>query len=82
MTSVPGMPVGSMVDAAKGAGIPAARSLSAGAYVCNNVYYALLSCESDYGHQGLFVHVPGTEAVSTPLAARALTRCIETALHG
>ena len=76
------LPVHAMVSAIQAEDIPAALSLSAGAYVCNNVYYALLSCESDYGHQGLFVHVPGTEAVSTPLAARALTRCIETALHG
>ena len=62
-------------------GIPAALSLSAGAYVCNDVYYALLGCESTFGHRGLFVHVPGTEAVSTPLAARALALCIETALQ-
>ena len=76
------LPVHAMVSAIQAEQIPAALSLSAGAYVCNDVYYALLGCEAAFGHRGLFVHVPGTEAVSTPLAARALVRCIETALHG
>ena len=76
------LPIHAMISAIQAEGIPAALSLSAGAYVCNDVYYALLGCESAFGHRGLFVHVPGTEAVSTPLAARALALCIETALQG
>ena len=76
------LPVHAMISVIQAAGIPAALSLSAGAYVCNDVYYALLACEKEFGHKGLFVHVPGTEVVSTPAAASALALCIETALHG
>lgn len=75
------LPVHAMIDAIKAEDIPATLSLSAGAYVCNDVYYALLSCEAAYGHRGLFVHVPGTEAVATPQAARAITLCAEAALN-
>ena len=73
------LPVHRMLDALQAAGIPAHLSLSAGAYVCNDVYYALLSCEKVYGHRGLFVHVPGEEAVDSATAARALTLCAEAA---
>ena len=76
------LPVHDMIAAMTGAGIPAQLSLSAGAYVCNDVYYALLGCEGEFGHKGLFVHVPGTEIVSVEDMARALTLCIETALKG
>lgn len=74
------LPVHAMVDALKAADIPAYLSLSAGAYVCNDVYYALLQCESAYGHQGLFLHVPGTEAVAPEKAAQAILLCAQTAL--
>lgn len=76
------LPVNAMVDRIRDAGIPASLSLSAGAFVCNDVYYALLRSEKALGHRGLFVHVPDAEAVSTPDAARALALCIETALEG
>lgn len=75
------LPVHAMIDQIKAAGIPAALSFSAGAYVCNDVYYALLACEAAYGHQGLFVHVPGTEAVAPEQAARAVAICAEAALN-
>ena len=74
------LPVHAMIDAMKAAGIPAALSLSAGAYVCNDVYYALLTAEADLGHRGLFIHVPGMDAVDADAAARAITLCLETAL--
>lgn len=70
------LPVHEMVAAIQAEGIPAHLSLSAGAYVCNDVYYALLGCEEEYGHRGLFVHVPGTEAVDAARAARAIAACI------
>lgn len=70
------LPVHDMIAAISEAGIPAHLSLSAGAYVCNDVYYALLNCEKEFGHRGLFVHVPGTEAVGVEDAARALEICI------
>ena len=75
------LPIHAMIDAVKAAGIPCALSLSAGAYVCNDVYFALLSAEEEYGHRGLFVHVPGTDVVSTEDAARAIALCAEHAFH-
>lgn len=74
------LPVHAMIDAMKAAQIPAYLSLSAGAYVCNDVYYALLQCEAELGHRGLFIHVPGEEAVDADTAARALALCLQTAL--
>ena len=74
------LPVHEMIAAIQAEGIPAQLSLSAGAYVCNDVYWALLSSEAQLGHRGLFVHVPGTEAVATAQAARAIAICAETCL--
>jgi pyroglutamyl-peptidase len=74
------LPVHDMIAAINEAGIPAHLSLSAGAYVCNDVYYALLSCEKEFGHKGLFVHVPGTEIFSVEDMARALEICLLTAI--
>lgn len=48
------LPVKKLVDAVKAAGIACAPSFSAGTYVCNHIYYTLLSVMS----RGLFVHVP------------------------
>lgn len=75
------LPVHAMVDGMKAAEIPACLSLSAGAYVCNDVYYALLRCEKEFGHRGLFVHVPGSDVVDAQTAAGAIVICLETALH-
>lgn len=74
------LPVHDMIAAINAAGIPAHLSLSAGAYVCNDVYYALLACEAEFGHKGLFVHVPGEDAVSVEDMARALEFCLNTAV--
>lgn len=69
-----------MIDAMKAENIPAQLSLSAGAYVCNDLYYALLACEEEFGHRGLFIHVPDTAAVDSASAARAIELCLEKAL--
>ena len=74
------LPVHQMIDAMNAAEVPAALSLSAGAYVCNDVYYALLSCEEALGHRGLFVHVPAAADLPVPTVAKGLTLCIETLL--
>ena len=74
------LPVNEMVAAIQAEQIHASLSLSAGAYVCNDVYYALLRSETALRHRGLFVHVPDAEVVSAQQAARALTICLETAL--
>lgn len=64
------LPVEKLVDAVKAAGVACAPSFSAGTYVCNHVYYTLLSLMP----RGLFVHVPfvpeqtaGREAPSVEL---------------
>lgn len=74
------LPIHAMIDAVKAAEIPCTLSLSAGAYVCNDVYWALLDCEADYGHRGLFIHVPSPDAVSIQDMARAIAICAEAAL--
>lgn len=48
------LPVEKLVDAVKAAGVACAPSFSAGTYVCNHIYYTLLSAMP----RGLFVHVP------------------------
>ncbi len=75
------LPVKEMAAAMKDAGIPACLSLSAGAYVCNDVYYALLSWEEEFGHRGMFLHVPGEEVADADTAARAIALCIRSALN-
>lgn len=74
------LPVHAMVDAMRAKEIPAWVSLSAGAYVCNDLYYHLLSQREELGYQGLFIHVPDTADLDADRAAAALTACIETAL--
>lgn len=70
------LPVKTMVQAMKDAGVPAARSLSAGSYVCNCVLYSALHYAQEKGMQTkcCFVHVPfipeqteGKDAPSMPL---------------
>lgn len=75
------LPVHAIIDAMKAADVPAHLSLSAGAYVCNDVYYALLACEGEFGLRGLFIHVPDAEAVDAETAARALEIALRTALQ-
>lgn len=55
-----GLPVAAIVDALRAAGIPAAKSSTAGNYVCNNVFYGLmhLIATERPGLVGGFVHVP------------------------
>lgn len=74
------LPVNGMVAAMKQLDIPAYLSLSAGAYVCNDLYYALLRTETELGHRGVFIHVPDEETMSVDQVAQALTVCIRTAL--
>lgn len=75
------LPIQDLIAAVKAAGVPCGLSLSAGAYVCNDVYFALLSAEAEYGHRGLFIHVPGEDAVSLDDMARAIAVCAEAALR-
>lgn len=74
------LPVQRMVETLEAAGLPARLSLSAGAYVCNDLYYRALAEERAHGYCCAFVHVPGEEVLSAEKAADALTLCLRTAL--
>ena len=71
-----------MVDAMKSAGLPADLSLTAGAYVCNDLYFALLDRGLTVGGEGVFVHVPTEDVVSAVDAAKGLEICLQTTLEG
>lgn len=70
------MPVMDMVKAMGKEGIPARLSLSAGAYVCNDLYWHMLLDEQQGGCPALFVHVPELEVVPAESAAGALAMCV------
>ena len=74
------LPVKRMIAAVKEAGLPCALSLSAGSYVCNDLYWALLRLRGENGPDGIFIHVPGTDVLSPEESARALRLCAEAAL--
>lgn len=52
------IPVRGIVDAVKGAGISCGLSYSAGAYVCNDLFYALRHHYEGTGTRVGFIHVP------------------------
>ena len=81
------LPVRSLADAIRAAGIPAAVSESAGTYVCNSVMYAMLHYVSEAG-LGIpcgFIHLPyldvqacaeGTPVISRDDAVRAVRTAV------
>ena len=72
------LPVGRMVGDVRAAGLPARLSLSAGAYVCNDLYYAVMRGQGRYGYRGLFIHVPAESELPLADIARALLCCLQT----
>jgi pyroglutamyl-peptidase len=52
------LPIKEMVDAAKAAGVPASVSLSAGAFLCNHVFYVAQNKFAGTKMRSGFVHVP------------------------
>ena len=52
------LPVKEMVEAIKNAGVPAAVSLSAGAFLCNHVFYVAQNKFAGTNVRSGFVHVP------------------------
>ena len=52
------LPIKEMVDAAKAAGVPASVSLSAGAFLCNHVFYVAQNKFAGAKVRSGFVHVP------------------------
>ena len=72
------LPVKRMVAAIREAGLPGRLSLSAGAYVCNDLYYALMRGQEQGGYRGLFIHVPAEREMPLADTARALLCCLRT----
>lgn len=83
------LPVRTMVAALRAAELPAELSLSAGAFVCNHVFYGLMhvAAATKRNFRGGFLHVPcltqgeGIGARSMPLddIVRGIIICLETA---
>ena len=74
------LPVAAMADAIGENGIPSVLSLSAGLYVCNDLYYRVLHHFHNTGVRAAFIHVPaasGAVCMDPATAARALTLAIE-----
>jgi pyroglutamyl-peptidase len=76
------LPVRDMVVAIKEAGIPAALSYSAGAFVCNDTLYTLLHRYNGTNTRVCFIHVPymtgqGEPSLTKEQITAALTAAIE-----
>jgi pyroglutamyl-peptidase len=52
------LPIKEIVEAIKDAGVPAAVSLSAGAFLCNHIFYVAQNKFADTSVRSGFVHVP------------------------
>ena len=70
------LPLAGIVETLRGEGLPCSLSVSAGSYVCNDLYYTLLSHQKELGYRGLFVHVPSADRVDPETAADILVRLI------
>lgn len=79
-----GVPVKAAVAAVRALGIPAEVSNSAGTYVCNDVFYALLQLAAERGGPAIgFVHVPYAPAqtVAKPGVPSMATATVAAALR-
>ena len=75
------LPVMRLVEKVKEQELPCALSLSAGAYVCNDLYWSMLTWqEEEGGCPCLFVHVPSVEYLPSRMTADALQLIISGAL--
>jgi len=86
-----GLPVTRIVQRLRECGIPASPSLSAGAFVCNHVFFRLIHALQGSGTIGGFVHVPyasehvvdrpGTPSLPLVTIAEALRLAAEVSLR-
>ncbi|HXD84743.1 MAG TPA: pyroglutamyl-peptidase I [Rudaea sp.] len=84
------LPVKAMLQRLRAAGVPAALSQTAGTFVCNQVFYALMHALRRRRARGGFVHVPylpeqaarhaGTPSMPLDAMVGAVRLCLETAL--
>ncbi|MBB5634098.1 pyroglutamyl-peptidase [Cryobacterium mesophilum] len=75
------LPVAEMVARMNGAGVPATVSLSAGAYVCNDLMYGLLHALAGTGLPAGFIHVPDRADLPTVTVSAGLRIAIEVGLE-
>jgi pyroglutamyl-peptidase len=76
------LPIKACAAAVDGAGVPASVSNSAGTFVCNHVFFALMHLlAASPGVRGGFVHVPTIDTLPTTEAVRGVTAIVETAAH-
>jgi pyroglutamyl-peptidase len=75
------LPVKPMLAALQEAGVPAALSLSAGSYVCNEVFYRLLHAQAEGHPLAGFVHLPPVECIALADQLRAIRILLDAALQ-
>ena len=75
------LPVRRMTEAIQAAGIPAALSLTAGAFVCNDLFYLLMRSLEGSGVPGGFIHVPAAKDLPTEQTALGLQAAITALLE-
>ena len=71
------LPVDEIVDALRGAEIPATVSRDAGGYLCNHVFYVLMQTLKP-GRLGGFVHVPALDVLPLEQQLRAAELIVAT----
>ncbi|QJW36685.1 pyroglutamyl-peptidase I [Cellulosimicrobium protaetiae] len=77
------LPLKASLAAVRAAGVPVEVSSTAGTYVCNDVFYALMHrWGAEPGRQAGFVHVPGADAVPVEDQVTAVAAVVRQALLG
>lgn len=74
------LPVRAMLNALLAAGLPGVLSLSAGSYVCNEVFYRLLHAQDRARLPAGFMHLPPVERMALDDQLRAVRTVVEAAL--
>ncbi len=78
-----GLPLKGALAALRGADLPAEVSSTAGTYVCNATFYALMHhLAAEPGVRAGFVHVPGEERLPLDTQVEAVATIVRTALVG
>ena len=70
------LPVEAMSEAIRAEGLPGALSCSAGAFVCNDLYYTVLNRLRGTDVRAAFLHVPGLQTLSPENSAKAVEAAI------
>jgi len=84
------LPIKAIVKALRAAGLPASVSQTAGTFVCNHVFYALMHATAGSGRKAGFIHIPylpeqaaahpGAASMALAEVVRGLRIAVEVAL--